>query len=198
MYHTNELLTLSPFPVLELKPIEQILEKESPVTYEKIRFGDLNQDEKFVFNHEALIKTGEYTAIHDRSCNKQMFLFNKSNLVSRKKTQNLDEYEVSVGDQIRIYWKSLSECDDMTVDGFLKSQNDQEKLIFHDKVINPSFDDGVIFWRIKIPNLFISGNTMSDCSLSIFQNSVFLKTDSYSKSFNSTFTPGDSITIVLI
>lgn len=90
MYHTQEVIGLNT-DVRVNSPSEAVVNSSDESSFHKIRFGELSIGDKFVFHDENLVKTGEYSATHDRLRNRSYFLFFKKDLVTVK-----DSDEVSL------------------------------------------------------------------------------------------------------
>lgn len=86
MYHTKELENLAPRiqnnepPVAEKDPAN-----DKTPTLSKIRFGELEVGDRFVFDGCWLVKTGEYAAETDCKRGKRSYLFFKKDVVKEEK-----------------------------------------------------------------------------------------------------------------
>lgn len=81
MYHTNEILNMSNISLKENKySNEQSVDVNKLIT-KKVRFGELDIGNIFVFNGKIIKKTGDLTAESDVKRGKQQFVFFKNNLV---------------------------------------------------------------------------------------------------------------------
>ena len=78
IYHTKELVNLNS-PIPGVTP-EVESEREMP-TLSKVRFGELEVGDRFVFDGSWLVKTGDYNAESDRKRGKTSYLFFKKDVV---------------------------------------------------------------------------------------------------------------------
>lgn len=81
MYHNKEIMNSKLSIIVDLPESEA--EREDP-TLSKIRFGELEVGDKFVFDGCWLVKTSEYRAESDKKRGKNHFLFFKKDIVQHE------------------------------------------------------------------------------------------------------------------
>lgn len=203
MYHNKEVINLTP-AIQDIKPTDDRQDftiegwvypdkppeikhtgiESSPIL-SKIRFGELEVGDRFVFNGCWLVKTGEYSAESDKKRGKANYLFFKKDVVKRIKFISLGDlvtsytnpvdtsytsYVITEGDSLTVHWKCIKNTGEFVFDAeinskeritFLNSSSDVLKKtpLIQDqgaeKKVVPHRGAHLIGWVIPIPNLII-------------------------------------------